>query len=40
MCHQLKFMEILQNILAQTALEFHISQYFPLCQNLENFPGR
>ena len=35
---QLKSMEILQNILAQTALEFHISQYFPLSQNLEYFP--
>ena len=37
---QLKFMEILQHILAQTALKFCISQYFPLCQNLEYFPGR
>ena len=30
MCCQLKFMEILQHILAQTTLKFCISQYFPL----------
>ena len=36
---QFQFMEILQNILHPRPLKFPISQHFPLCQNLEYFPG-